>query len=229
MVHKILKEMEDNNVEPDNLTLNSKLQLYAAESNIKTMEKLLAEYDANTIFTLYWRTSCKMAEACLKHGLVVEAVKKMRRAKELVDPTSKKLVYESLTVLYGDAGKGEDVYRIWDLYKVDVKDKECRSVISALLKLNDINGAIKVFKEMYFGDLFEHKYDIQNVAMIASACCESGQTEEAMEIMYMIIRARAVFKMMKLMAVSLAVAVVYISFNLVGLVIFILKMALGAI
>lgn len=107
-----------------------------------------------------------MAKGYLKHGLVAEAVKMMSRAEELIDPTSKKLAYESLIVLYGDAGKAEDVYRIWDLYKVEVKDEDgsegCRSVISALLRLNDTNGAIKGFEERCCR-VSKHEYDIRNV------------------------------------------------------------------
>ncbi|XP_019097341.1 PREDICTED: putative pentatricopeptide repeat-containing protein At1g28020 [Camelina sativa] len=132
MVHKILSQMKDNNVEPDNITLNNKLWLYAAESNIKEMEKLLAKCDTNT---LDWRTCRDIARAYLRHGSVVEAVNMLRRAEQsLVDPESKELAYKSLMWLYGEAGKAEDVSRICESDYFAKFEEDYRSVLHILLK-----------------------------------------------------------------------------------------------
>ncbi|CAH8253733.1 unnamed protein product [Arabidopsis lyrata] len=75
MVHQILSQMEKNNAKSDNRTLNIILGLLA-ESHSSTLD---------------WRMSCEMAKTYLKQGLVVEAIKMLRRAEEsVVDPDSKK-------------------------------------------------------------------------------------------------------------------------------------------
>ncbi|CAH2034115.1 unnamed protein product [Thlaspi arvense] len=102
------------------------------------------------------------------------------RAEKSVDSESKKEeAYESLIALYGDAGKAEDVYRLWDLYKdlpPSDKRKGHRSAICLLLKLNDIDGAAKVFESPTNYAMYT---DIRSLAMMASAYCERGQLEEA--------------------------------------------------
>lgn len=168
MVHQILSQMEKNNVKSDNRTLNIILGLLA-ESHSSTLD---------------WRMSCEMAKTYLKQGrLVVEALKMLRRAEEsVVDPDSKKLLYESLMVLYGEAGKAEEVYRIWGLYnnmnwRQRVDDEEgYKSVITALLKLNDINGAGTIVNKWY-------GKDVRIITMMASAYCEKGQLKDAEELL----------------------------------------------
>ncbi|XP_010462942.1 PREDICTED: putative pentatricopeptide repeat-containing protein At1g28020 [Camelina sativa] len=181
MIDKILNQMEENNVKPNNLTFNLKLRRYAAVTNIETMERLLKEHDPTA---LDWRTSCEIAKAYLKHGLVVKAIGMLSRAEQSVEPISKKLAYESLMMLYGDAEKADEVYRIWELYKDDVCHNDLRhmnsegyrSVISSLLKLNDINGADKIVKEWHEGD---NEFDVRILSMMASAYCKRGQLRDA--------------------------------------------------
>ncbi|XP_010501625.1 PREDICTED: putative pentatricopeptide repeat-containing protein At1g43010 [Camelina sativa] len=65
MVEKILNQMEENNVKPNNLTFNLKLRRYAAVTNIKTMERLLKEH----------RIVSMMASAYCKRGQLRDAEK----------------------------------------------------------------------------------------------------------------------------------------------------------
>ncbi|KAL1217219.1 Pentatricopeptide repeat-containing protein [Cardamine amara subsp. amara] len=106
----------------------------------------------------------------------------LSRAEESVDPKSKKLAYESLLMLYGNAGKAEDVYRIWDMYKnlPDKNSEGYRLVISFSLKLGDIVTADKIRKEWVKG---YNKFDVRIVSMMASAYCERGLTTNAKGLM----------------------------------------------
>ncbi|XP_019092184.1 PREDICTED: putative pentatricopeptide repeat-containing protein At1g28020 [Camelina sativa] len=47
-VHEILQKMKDNNVEFDNVTVNNALRVYAAVSDVETMDKFLADWSAIT-------------------------------------------------------------------------------------------------------------------------------------------------------------------------------------
>lgn len=193
------------------------------------MEKLLEECDTKT---LHWRTSRDIAEAYLRHGSVVETVLMLRRAEETVDPKSNKLAYGSLMLLYGEAGKAEDVSRIWDMYKSSLKyDGGYRSVINILMKLNDINGARKIFDEWLSCPFNE--YDVEIVAMMASAHCKRCQLKDAEEIMRMGVAYRASKRMFTFvvgsMLGSVLVALVYLTYRLVILVKLISEMAFDAI
>ncbi|KAF2534541.1 hypothetical protein F2Q70_00029899 [Brassica cretica] len=75
-VDEILREMKENNVKLDSLTVNV-FRVYAAESDVRSMEKLLPGCEAITMLQDH------------------ESYKKIMR-------------------LYSEAGKSEDVYRIWN-------------------------------------------------------------------------------------------------------------------
>ncbi|XP_010478152.1 PREDICTED: putative pentatricopeptide repeat-containing protein At1g28020 [Camelina sativa] len=219
MVHEILSQMKENNVEPDKITLNNKLRLYAAESKIKEMLKLLAKCDTNTFD---WRTCSDIAKAYLRQGSVVEAVNMLRRAEEsLVDPESKKLAYKSLMRLYGEAGKAEDVSRIWESDYFEKWEEDYRLVLYILLKLNHNNEAGKIYNSW----IPPIKHDVRIVAMMASAYCERGQLKDAEDAMFTGVVRPALDNVLQLALLALVVVLC----KLVVLVKFILKMAFDAI
>ncbi|KAH0911920.1 LOW QUALITY PROTEIN: hypothetical protein HID58_035241 [Brassica napus] len=96
-VDEILREMKENNVKLDSLTVNNVLRVYAAESDVRSMKKLLA--GCETIATLQVFTALDMAKAYLR-------VERSERASEVRDHKS----YKELMRLYGEEGKSEDAY-----------------------------------------------------------------------------------------------------------------------
>ncbi|KAJ0251598.1 Pentatricopeptide repeat-containing protein [Hirschfeldia incana] len=129
-VNNLLSEMEENNVEPDDLTANHALLAYAAVSDIKAMEKFLR---SNQRIKLEWGTCIDMAKAYLKSGSTEKSLAMLHRTELLVDCESRKPAYVELMSVYGDVGEREDVYRIWELYKNAGSSNEgYRAVISAL-------------------------------------------------------------------------------------------------
>lgn len=151
MVNELLIEMEENNVQPDNLTANYALLLYSAVSDIKAMEKFLIRKPG---IRLEWGTCIDMAKAYLKTGSTEKALAMLHRTEQLVDSASRKSAYEALMILYGDVGEREDVYRIWELHKNTGQSNEgYRSVISSLLTLGDIEGAEVIYREWELGGL----------------------------------------------------------------------------
>ncbi|KAF3593549.1 hypothetical protein DY000_02022168 [Brassica cretica] len=65
-VDEILREMKENNVKLDSFTVNNVLRVYAAESEVRSMEKLLAGCEAITMLQV--RTALDMAKAYLRVG-----------------------------------------------------------------------------------------------------------------------------------------------------------------
>ncbi|KAG2257778.1 hypothetical protein Bca52824_077072 [Brassica carinata] len=70
-VDEILREMKGNNVKLDSLTVNNVLRVYAAESDVRSMKKLMA--GCETIATLQVFTALDMAKAYLRVGSKREA------------------------------------------------------------------------------------------------------------------------------------------------------------
>ncbi|XP_019099593.1 PREDICTED: putative pentatricopeptide repeat-containing protein At1g28020 [Camelina sativa] len=145
-VNKLLSDMKQNNIEPDNVTMNNVLRVNADVSAIDSMEKYKKEWtaaddgdDNNKITKLEVRTMDAMAKAYERAGLILKAI-------------------ETTT-------SNREVYRLWDMYKVkadgDIKrdkitskseigkiwNEGYRNVISSLLKLEDVKGAEKIYGE----------------------------------------------------------------------------------
>lgn len=150
-VKQLLSEMEENNVEPDDLTSNYALLVYAAVTDIKAMEKFLS---SNPRIKLEWETCLDMAKAYLKTGSTEKSLAMLHRTELLVDSTSKKPAYEAVMSEYGAVGEREDVYRIWELHKNTGQSNEgYRAVISSLMTLGDIEGAEVIYREWELGGL----------------------------------------------------------------------------
>ncbi|ESQ34058.1 hypothetical protein EUTSA_v10009907mg, partial [Eutrema salsugineum] len=144
MAKKILREMEENNVDPDSLMVNKVLRVYAAESEVEAMEKFARLWGGEDGIKLERGTMVAMAKAYAKAGLKKKAIE-----------------------TYGYvAGCKREVYRLWNECRKEEKEEvhdenlwgECkkdekaeddlyRTVISSLLKLEDVEGAENVYGE----------------------------------------------------------------------------------
>lgn len=177
-VDNILQKMKENNIELDSPTVNNALRVYAAVCDVATMDKFLADW--NAITTLEWLTTLDMAKAYLRDGSKGKAREMLRRTEELNDPKS----YERLIRLYGEAGEREDVYRIWDLYKnTKEKDNEgFRALIGSLLKLDDINGAEKIYYDEWESSGLE--FDVRIPTMLMSGYRAKGMVKKADKLLY---------------------------------------------
>ncbi|XP_019096359.1 PREDICTED: putative pentatricopeptide repeat-containing protein At1g28020 [Camelina sativa] len=187
-VDEILQEMMENNVEFDNVTVNNALRVYAAVSDVETMDKFLADWSAITI--LDGLTVLDMAEAYLRVGLKEKAIKLLRRREGYMSIES----YGELMRLYGEAGEREDVYRIWVLYKkTSNKNNEgFRALIGSLLNLDDIKGAEEVYHNEWEGSGLE--FDLQILNMLVSCYRKKGMVKKAEKLVSKTMRNRGLVK-----------------------------------
>ncbi|KAJ0249467.1 Pentatricopeptide repeat-containing protein [Hirschfeldia incana] len=182
-VDEIMQEMKENNVAIDCLTVNTALRVYASVSDMLAMEKLLSVWEGTV--KLHCLTSLDMAKAYLRNGNKVKAREMLLRTEEdQIDPES----YAELLTLYGEAGEREDVYRIWDLYKMTEKQDSdgFRALFGSLLKLDDLNGAEEIYYNEWDGSGLEFDYRIPTI--LASGYRESGQVKKADKLMIKTIR-----------------------------------------
>ncbi|KAF3564689.1 hypothetical protein DY000_02013418 [Brassica cretica] len=124
MVENLVREMQEQKVGLDGATWNNVLRVYADPSKIKEMETFKTLVDEQGI-NLERSTIVAMARAYNRSGLVQKAIE-----------------------MYGDVpGTQREVYALWNEYKKEAKDDGYRTMINSLLKLNNVEGAEKVYEE----------------------------------------------------------------------------------
>lgn len=178
-VEELLREMKDNDVEADSITVNNVLKLYSAVCDVTAMEKFLNKWEGIHGIKLEWLTTLDMAKAYLRAHSNGKAIKMLRLTEELADRKSLKSAYDHLMKLYGEAGNREEVLRIWNLYKKNIGQRDnngYRSVIRSLLKVDDIFGAEEIYKVW---ESLSLEFDIRIPTMLASGYRERGMTEKA--------------------------------------------------
>ncbi|KAF8098864.1 hypothetical protein N665_0257s0074 [Sinapis alba] len=178
-VDEVLREMKDNNVKLDSLTVNNVLRVYAAESDVASMEKFL-EGSEEVASTLQLRTALDMAKAYLRVGSKREARGMLLRAEVLKEPAS----YVELMRLYGEAGKcSEDVYRIWNLYKKTGKQNSegFLALIRSLCLLDDTKGAAEMYYKEYECSGLE--FDVRIPTTLVSGFRKKGMVKQADNLM----------------------------------------------
>ncbi|CAL9216501.1 unnamed protein product, partial [Arabidopsis halleri] len=182
-VEELLREMKDNDVEADSITVNNVLKLYSAVCDVTAMEKFLNKWEGIHGIKLEWLTTLDMAKAYLRTRSSGKAVKMLRLTEELVDSMSLRSAYDHLMKLYGEAGEKEEVVRIWNLYKTNIGQRDnngYRTVIRSLLKADDIVGAEEIYKVW---ESLPLEFDIRIPTMLASGYRERGMAEKAEKLM----------------------------------------------
>ncbi|CAH8385557.1 unnamed protein product [Eruca vesicaria subsp. sativa] len=187
MVEKLLREMDDENVKPDIFTVNTRLHAYSVVADVEGMEKFLMSCEADTGLELDWRTYADAANAYIKAGSTDKAVEMLRKSEHLVNPQKRKQAYEVLMSFYGAAGMRQEVYRLWTLYKEldGFYNTGYISVISALFKVDDLEGVEKIMGEWEAGHSL---FDVRIPHLLITGYCKKGMMEKAEEVAKMVVQ-----------------------------------------
>ncbi|KAF4356455.1 hypothetical protein G4B88_027640 [Cannabis sativa] len=174
----LIQEMKQNGIEFDKFTLNIQLNACAVTSNIEEMEKLLLMMETDHQAALDFHSYFIAANGYLKAGYPEKAWMKLRRSEQVIDNKEKKIAYEHLLTLYAAAGRKDEVYRVWNLYKNlgRVYNSGYLSVLSSLVKLDDIDGMEKIFEEW---ESVNTLFDNRIASVLISAYCKKGLLEKA--------------------------------------------------
>lgn len=174
----LTKEMEEKGIEWDTFTFNIRLNAYAATSDIEGMEKLLMKMEADPVITIDWNAYVVAANGYLKAGLHGKTMEMVKKAEQHVSSKSRRSAYEIFLTLYTAIQNKDEVYRMWDFYRNmgKVLNSGYICMISSLVKLDDIDGAKKIFEEWESGDTF---FDIRVPRVLITGYCKKGLLEEA--------------------------------------------------
>ncbi|KAJ6884917.1 hypothetical protein NC652_031803 [Populus alba x Populus x berolinensis] len=175
----LLKEMERNGIAQDKYTLRNLIAASVAASDISGVERILKLMEENPELGLDWKLYAMAADAYLKIGSIETALTMLKKLEKWMAFRKKKAVFNFLLSLYAKTGNKDELYRIWNLYKPSSEsmDTSYCCMIDSLTKLDDIEGAEKIFEE--WESQCTSMYDFRVLNGLLVAYCNRGLFEKA--------------------------------------------------
>ncbi|XP_022969060.1 pentatricopeptide repeat-containing protein At2g20710, mitochondrial-like [Cucurbita maxima] len=179
--HKIdllIQEMEMKGIPQDIYTVRNLSAAYVANADISGMEKILKRIEENSEFRADWRIYSIAASGYLSAGLETEALSMLKKMEEKIPPRKNKSAFEFLLSLYERTGRKDELYRVWSTFKSSIKqiDVPYALMITSLVKLDDIEGAERIFQEWESKCTF---YDFRVLNRLLVAYCRKGLFDKA--------------------------------------------------
>ncbi|KAG7958459.1 hypothetical protein I3843_10G021700 [Carya illinoinensis] len=174
----LMHEMEEKGISFDKFTYSIRLSAYAAASNVEGIDEILRRIESNPIGLLDWSIYAVAANGYTKAGLVEKALAMLKKSEGLVTAKRRHSAFDHLLTQYAAIGKKEEVARLWEVYKNKerIYNRGYMSIISSLLKFDDIDGAEKIHNEWESSEL---NYDIRIPNLLICAFCRKGLPERA--------------------------------------------------
>ncbi|KZV35440.1 pentatricopeptide repeat-containing protein [Dorcoceras hygrometricum] len=148
-VESLVLEMKDSHIELDSYTYNIWLSSRGSQGSASKMERVFEQMRLDTTTSPNWTTYSTMATVYIK----LEQFEKAKNCLRMIETRitgRNRIPYHYLISLYANAGSNEDVYRVWNIYKANflkILNLGYQTMISALVRLDDIDGAEKIYDE----------------------------------------------------------------------------------
>ncbi|KAI3714051.1 hypothetical protein L1987_72641 [Smallanthus sonchifolius] len=155
-------------------TFYIRMSAYAFASDLEQMEEILKNMEENSSLGVDWNAYTIAAGGYIKSGLPDKAFEMLKKSEEYMHGHSKGVAWKILIGMYGSIGKKDDVYRIWNLYKTSwskVYNRGYSSMIDALVRLDDIDGAEKLLAEWESQKL---SFDFRIPNILIKSYCTKG-------------------------------------------------------
>ncbi|KAJ9170962.1 hypothetical protein P3X46_019020 [Hevea brasiliensis] len=175
----LVQQMETSGIPQDKYTMRNLMATCVAVSDISEMERILNQIEENPRLGLDWEVYSIAASGYLKFGSIDKALTKLRKMEGMMMTSKRKtVVFNFLLTQYAETGKKDELYRVWKTYKplIESRDTAFGCMIASLSKLDDIEGAEKIFEE------WESQCTVYNFRMLNSlliAYCKKGLFEKA--------------------------------------------------
>ncbi|XP_062112293.1 pentatricopeptide repeat-containing protein At2g20710, mitochondrial-like isoform X2 [Humulus lupulus] len=178
-IDSLMREMDEKGILCNKFTYSIWLSSYVADANMTGIDNVLTRMSSDSEVTIDWLTYSVAANGYIKAGLVEKSFAMLKKSEELL-LTAKNLstAFECLLTQYAATGKKEEVLRLWEHFKMkhEVYNKGYLSMITSLLKLDDIGSAEKIFEEWEFK---KAKYDIRIPNALIGGYCRRGLLGQA--------------------------------------------------
>ncbi|XP_065873311.1 pentatricopeptide repeat-containing protein At5g14770, mitochondrial-like isoform X2 [Euphorbia lathyris] len=176
-INLLVQEMKRNGLTPNRFTMGNLMAGYVATSNISGMEETLNQVNKTPRF-IEWQKYSIAANGYLESGLIEPAFTMLRKMEEIMPLGKDTKAFNYLLTLYVKTGRKDELYRVWNKYRQSVQlnvDNVC-CMISSLSKLEDIEGAERIFEEW---ESHCTKYDFRVLNRLLIAYSKNGLLEKA--------------------------------------------------
>ncbi|GJY35502.1 pentatricopeptide repeat-containing protein [Tanacetum coccineum] len=180
-IPEFIMEMKAADVKFDTLTYNIWMRANAEMNDISGVERVIDEMKRDDEVTADWTTYSNLASIYIDSGLTSNAENAL---KELEKKNSHKNLsaFQHLITLYGKTGNLIEVYRVWRSLKLafpKTANISYLNMIQVLVKLNDLPGAEKCFREWVS---VCSSYDIRVANVLMGGYIKSDLFEKAEEL-----------------------------------------------
>ncbi|XP_073125158.1 pentatricopeptide repeat-containing protein At1g02150-like [Henckelia pumila] len=148
-VESLVQEMKNEHIELDMYSYNIWLSSRGSQGSAEKMEQVFEKMRLDTTTSPNWTTFSTMATVYIKLKQF-EKAKNCLRMIETRITGQERVPYHYLISLYASAGSKADVYRMWNIYKaafVRILNLGYQTMISSLIRLDDIDGAEEIYDE----------------------------------------------------------------------------------
>ncbi|XP_020581943.1 pentatricopeptide repeat-containing protein At4g21705, mitochondrial [Phalaenopsis equestris] len=180
-VPSVLEEMKNNMVLPDNFSYRICINSFGTRSDFEGMEKVLEEMEHQPQIIMDWNTYSVLANMYIKAGNKLKAVSALKKAEQKLEKKNG-LCYNHLISLYGVLGNKQEMWRLWELQKVNCKkiiNRDYTTMLGALVKLGELEEAEALLKEW---ELSGSTYDFRVPNVLLAAYRQRGLMEKAEEM-----------------------------------------------
>ncbi|KAL6988673.1 hypothetical protein U1Q18_014429 [Sarracenia purpurea var. burkii] len=175
----LIHEIEEKCIKYDKFTFGILLTTYANIFDIESMDRILQRMESEPKVVLDWNAYSIAANGFINAGLTEKALAMLRKSESLILTSKRRSIgFDFLMTQYATIGMKEEVLRLWEVHKKTEKiyNKSYISMITSLLKFDDIDGAEKIFEEWESSELF---YDFRVPNFLIGAYCRKGLVEKA--------------------------------------------------
>ncbi|CAJ2664958.1 unnamed protein product [Trifolium pratense] len=148
-VDMLVSEMKEKNIQLDLYTYNIWLTSCGSQESIEKMEHVIEQMLNDSTIITNWVTFSIMAAIYIKMELFEKAHECLKEIEGRILGRDR-VPFHYLLSLYGSIGNKDEVYRVWNNYKTifpSIPNLGYHVVISSLVRMNDIEGAEKLYEE----------------------------------------------------------------------------------
>ncbi|KAK7386159.1 hypothetical protein VNO78_26182 [Psophocarpus tetragonolobus] len=145
----LVSEMTEKNIPLDIYTYNIWLSSCGSQGSVEKMENVFEQMEKDPTIIPNWSTFSTMASMYIRLDQLEKAEECLRKVESRIKGRDR-IPFHYLLSLYGSIGKKDEVYRIWNTYKSifpSIPNLGFHAIISSLVKLDDIEGAEKLYEE----------------------------------------------------------------------------------
>ncbi|KZV43510.1 pentatricopeptide repeat-containing protein [Dorcoceras hygrometricum] len=177
-IESIISEMIERKIALDIYSYNILLTTRGAQGSLEEMEQVFEQMQLDPTINPNWTTFSTMATAYIKLNQFEKADDCLKKIESIITGRDR-IPYHYLISLYGSAGKKDEVFRMWNIYKAtfaNIPNSGYHTLISALVRLEDIDDAEKRYDEWLS---VKSAYDPRIANLLLSFYMKKGLSDKA--------------------------------------------------